>query len=129
MWLYPIGWTGGLVSDTKILSYEICNTNPDCHGLQEEEHQIGLKYNLSPLEKIEKGVQQDELVVTIQKFSCRIVYSDKSISRIIWILQVYVFITMTCYNAYDLGIVRALWAIWLMFIPKIRCIQSLELAQ
>ena len=29
-----------------------------------------------------------------------------------------IFITMTCYNAYDLGIVRALHAIWLMFIPR-----------
>ena len=29
-----------------------------------------------------------------------------------------VFITMTCHNGYDLGIVRALHNIWLMFIPR-----------
>ena len=35
-------------------SYGLCNANPHQHGVQEEEHQIGLKYNLNPLEKIEK---------------------------------------------------------------------------
>ena len=29
-----------------------------------------------------------------------------------------VFITMTCYNAFDLGIVKALRTIWLMYIPR-----------
>ena len=29
-----------------------------------------------------------------------------------------VFITITCYNAYDLVIVRTLCAIWLMFMPR-----------
>ena len=55
---------------------------------------------------------------TIQKFSYAIFYSHISISRFIWILQVYGFITMKCYNAYDLGIIRALHTIWLIFIPQ-----------
>ena len=34
--------------------YGLCNANPDCHGLQKEEHQIGLKYDLNHLDKKEK---------------------------------------------------------------------------
>ena len=39
---------------SKTISYGLCNINPDCHGLQEEEHTIGLKYDLNPLEEIDK---------------------------------------------------------------------------
>ena len=53
---------------SKTLSYGLCNANPDYHGLQEEEHQIGLKYNLNPLEKIEKEFNKMNLLEQFKSF-------------------------------------------------------------
>ena len=53
---------------SKTLSYGLCNANPDCHGLQEEEHQIGLKHNLNPLEKIEKEFNKMNLWEQYESF-------------------------------------------------------------
>ena len=82
-WTQSLQEVAFMTSVSKTLSYGLCNANPDCHDLQEEEHTIGLKYNLDPLEKNRKGIELNELMGTVQKFSYRTFYSDMSISRII----------------------------------------------
>ena len=50
-WTQSLQEVSFMTALSKILIYGLCNANSDCLGLQEEEHQIGLKYNLNPLEK------------------------------------------------------------------------------
>ena len=57
-------------------------------------------------------------MVTIQKFFTEYFTVICLLVGIYEFFKIMVFIIMTLYNAYDLAIVRALCAIWLMFIPR-----------
>ena len=57
-----------MTAKSKTLSYGLCNTIPKGHGLQEEEHQIGFKYNLNPLGKIEKEFNKMNLWEQFESF-------------------------------------------------------------
>ena len=96
----------------RTLSYRLGNVNPDCHGLQEEEKIIGQTYNFGPLENITKEFEKINLWEQFKDFLTLICH----IVGIYEFFKFMIFIIMTQYNAYDLGIVRALQVIWLMFI-------------
>ena len=86
------------MSVSKTLSYGFCNDNPDCHGLQDEDHTIGLKYNLNPLEKIEKEFNKMNLWEQFESFLTE--YSTM-ICLLVGLYEFFkfmVFIIITCYK-------------------------------